>query len=104
MYGPERNDLVGVMLAKDMIFIDPEVLVSCLFLFIVVNQDEVPVVNFMNLFHRPFQMVWNDAKLGDVLKELKQGRAHMAFVRGIKENGLVNLFSSIILTPLSLER
>lgn len=75
VYGESRNDIVGLMLTKDMIFIDPE--------------DEVPIVNFMNLFHRPFQMVWNDDKLGEVLKGLKQGHAHLAFVRGIKENGLV---------------
>jgi hypothetical protein len=49
-------------------------------------------------------MVWNDDKLGEVLKILKQGRAHMAFVRGIKENGLVLPSLYLLLLTMATER
>jgi metal transporter CNNM len=52
VYGKDRSDIVGVMLAKDLIFIDPE--------------DETPVRNFISLFGRPYITVWSDDKLGHV--------------------------------------
>eukprot|EP00602_Paraphysomonas_sp_CaronLab_P000396 CAMPEP_0185032998 /NCGR_PEP_ID=MMETSP1103-20130426/21585_1 /TAXON_ID=36769 /ORGANISM="Paraphysomonas bandaiensis, Strain Caron Lab Isolate" /LENGTH=635 /DNA_ID=CAMNT_0027569117 /DNA_START=55 /DNA_END=1959 /DNA_ORIENTATION=- len=72
VYGRDRNDIVGVLLAKDLIFIDPE--------------DETPVRNFITLFGRPYQVVWHDSNLGEVLKAFKQGKGHLAFARAVKEN------------------
>mmetsp|Transcript_1144 Transcript_1144/g.1853 ORF Transcript_1144/g.1853 Transcript_1144/m.1853 type:complete len:655 (-) Transcript_1144:172-2136(-) len=73
VYGRDRNDIAGVLLAKDLIFIDPE--------------DETPVRNFITLFGRPYQVVWHDSNLGEVLKAFKQGKGHLAFARAVKDNG-----------------
>lgn len=39
--------------------------------------------DFVDIFGRGVHVVWPDDKLGDVLRELKQGRSHMALVRGV---------------------
>lgn len=57
------------MFTKDLIFIDPE--------------DATRVEDFVNIFGRDLLSVWQDDKLGDVLRELKTGRSHMALVRDV---------------------
>lgn len=57
------------MFVKDLIFIDPE--------------DGTRVADFIEIFGRALHVVWADDKLGDVLRELKQGRSHMALVRDV---------------------
>lgn len=52
IYDRDRNDVVGLILAKDLLFIDPE--------------DELPMRSFMTVFCRPIQTVWPDDKLNDV--------------------------------------
>jgi len=52
-----------------LIFIDPE--------------DETRVGDLLHIFGRGVHVVWPDDKLGDVLRELKQGRSHMALVRDV---------------------
>lgn len=63
--------MVGLILAKDLIFIDPD--------------DEVPMRNFLHLFSRPIQTVWPDEKLGDVLQKFRNSHGHMAVVRDVEE-------------------
>lgn len=60
------------MFVKDLIFIDPE--------------DETPIRNFIQIFGRGVHVVWPGDKLGDVLRELKQGRSHMALVRDVNND------------------
>jgi metal transporter CNNM len=64
-----QNNVVGLLLVKDLIFVDPE--------------DETRVADFVQIFGRKLGQVWPDDKLGDVLRELKTGRAHMALVRDV---------------------
>ncbi len=54
MYEKDRNDVVGLILAKDLLFIDPE--------------DELPMRSFMSLFCRPIQSVWPDDRLTEVIQ------------------------------------
>jgi hypothetical protein len=54
---------------KDLIFIDPE--------------DETRVADLIDIFGRSLHIVWVTDLLGDVLRELKQGRSHMALVRDV---------------------
>lgn len=61
--------MIGLLLVKDLIFIDPE--------------DETRLADFVQIFGRPLKFVWPDDKLGDVLRELKTGRSHMALVRDV---------------------
>lgn len=72
MYGPQgRDEIVGLLFVKDLIFVDPE--------------DETPVKRFVEILARSFEVVEDDDKLGDVLTIFKQGRGHMAIVRGVIE-------------------
>ncbi|KAG5192642.1 putative magnesium and cobalt efflux protein corC [Tribonema minus] len=73
VYGAGRDDIVGLVFTKDLIFIDPE--------------DETPVKNFVQIFGRGVQVVWPDQRLGEVLKLFKQGRGHMAIVRDVNSSG-----------------
>jgi hypothetical protein len=61
--------VIGLLFVKDLIFIDPE--------------DETRVADFVDIFGRGVHVVWPDDKLGDVLRELKRGRSHMAVVRDV---------------------
>ncbi len=39
--------------------------------------------SFIQIFGRAVILVWPDDRLGDVLRELKTGRSHMAIVRDV---------------------
>lgn len=54
---------------KDLIFIDPE--------------DATLVQDFVDIFGRGVHTVWPDDKLGEVLRDLKQGKSHMALVKDV---------------------
>eukprot|EP00542_Grammatophora_oceanica_P012062 CAMPEP_0194030466 /NCGR_PEP_ID=MMETSP0009_2-20130614/3936_1 /TAXON_ID=210454 /ORGANISM="Grammatophora oceanica, Strain CCMP 410" /LENGTH=737 /DNA_ID=CAMNT_0038670413 /DNA_START=215 /DNA_END=2429 /DNA_ORIENTATION=- len=69
VYEVSFNNVIGLLFVKDLIFIDPE--------------DETPVRSFVQIFGRGVHVVWPDDTLGDVLRELKQGRSHMALVRDV---------------------
>eukprot|EP00547_Thalassionema_nitzschioides_P001516 CAMPEP_0194207484 /NCGR_PEP_ID=MMETSP0156-20130528/6212_1 /TAXON_ID=33649 /ORGANISM="Thalassionema nitzschioides, Strain L26-B" /LENGTH=517 /DNA_ID=CAMNT_0038934257 /DNA_START=413 /DNA_END=1963 /DNA_ORIENTATION=+ len=67
-----QNNIIGLLFVKDLIFIDPE--------------DETPVRNFCQIFGRGVHVVWPDDNLGDVLRELKKGKSHMALVRDVNRD------------------
>jgi metal transporter CNNM len=71
-FRPLQNNVIGLLFVKDLIFIDPE--------------DETRVSDFVDIFGRGVHVVWPDDKLGDVLRELRQGRSHMALVRGVNND------------------
>lgn len=56
IYERDQNDVVGLILAKDLLFIDPE--------------DELPMRNFMSVFSRKIERVWPDQKLHEVILSL----------------------------------
>jgi metal transporter CNNM len=58
-----------LLFVKDLIFIDPE--------------DNTRIQDFVEIFGRALHTVWPDDTLGDVLRELRQGKSHMALVRGV---------------------
>jgi metal transporter CNNM len=66
-----KNNVVGLLFVKDLIFIDPE--------------DETSVSEFIEIFGRGVHVVWPDDNLGEVLRELKGGRSHMALVRDVNQ-------------------
>jgi len=69
VYEISRNNIIGLLFVKDLIFLDPE--------------DCVPVRSFIQIFGRSVHLVWPDELLGDVLKVLKKGKSHLAVVRGV---------------------
>lgn len=66
-----QNNVVGLLFVKDLIFVDPD--------------DETRVSEFIDIFGRGVHVVWPDDTLGDVLRELKNGRSHMALVRDVNK-------------------
>lgn len=72
-YGSDKNKIVGLILAKDLIFVDPE--------------DEPPVANFVELFGRRPLEVWSDDTLGDTLKLFQERRSHLAIVKRVNDEG-----------------
>ena len=74
VYGHDREDILGLLLVKDLIFIDPE--------------DATPVENFIKVFGRAVVgPVWEDQKLDEVLREFKKGAGHMAVVKDVDASG-----------------
>jgi metal transporter CNNM len=69
IYEISKSNVVGILLVKDLIFIDPE--------------DAVPIRSFIQIFGRSIHAVWPDDTLGEVLAELKKGRSHLAVVRDV---------------------
>ena len=61
--------MTGLLFVKDLIFVDPE--------------NNTRISDFIDIFGRSLHVVWVDDKLGDVLRELKKGRSHMALVRDV---------------------
>lgn len=73
VYDKDKNDIVGILLTKDLMLIDPK--------------DSTPVRNFMTLFGRVPIIVWADHKLGDMLNVFRQGGGHIAIVRDVNNSG-----------------
>ncbi|CAB9509237.1 Metal transporter CNNM4 [Seminavis robusta] len=73
VYEVSKNNVIGLLFVKDLIFIDPE--------------DTVPLRQFVQVFGRGVHVVWPVDKLGDVLRELRGGRSHMALVRDVVSVG-----------------
>ena len=63
VYEIVRNNVIGLLFVKDLIFLDPE--------------DDVSVRSFIQIFGRNVHNVWPDDTLGDVLAELKKGKSHL---------------------------
>ncbi|KAL7578316.1 hypothetical protein ACA910_012727 [Epithemia clementina (nom. ined.)] len=75
VFNIDKNNVIGLLFVKDLIFIDPE--------------DNTRVSDFVDIFGRGLHVVWPDDSLGDVLRELKSGKSHMALVRDVRnEDGL----------------
>jgi metal transporter CNNM len=77
------DDVVGLMLVKDLIFIDPD--------------DETPIANFLTVFGRTIQTVWPDQGLHEALQVFRQGKGHLAIVRDVnnKSNELDPFYFSV---------
>jgi metal transporter CNNM len=78
VYDKDENDIISLILAKDLIFVDPE--------------DEIPISNFLDLFGRKPIFVWHDDKLGETLSTFRNERAHLALVRDVENEGDVSHF------------
>jgi metal transporter CNNM len=67
--GADQNDVVGMILTKDLIMIDPE--------------DGHTVMAAMQLFGRNVHQVYPNMKLPDVLQDFKSGSGHLAVVMDV---------------------
>ncbi|KAH9162578.1 hypothetical protein LEN26_000906 [Aphanomyces euteiches] len=73
VWGKDKNDIVGLIFVKDLIFADPE--------------EETTLLNFVHVFGRGVHRVWPDSTLGDVLQAFKMGRTHLALVHDVNNDG-----------------
>merc|ERR550525_305238 len=67
VYGKDKNDYVGVLHTKDLMFADPE--------------DEMKLGDFINIFERKVNTFFKETKLTEVLKSFKTGKTHLGLVR-----------------------
>lgn len=59
-YGNSDNDVIGVVVTKDLIFVDPE--------------DAMPLREFLKVFGRPVERFMMDDTCGEALSRFKRGR------------------------------
>jgi metal transporter CNNM len=76
VYGNDRDDIMGLLFTKDLIFVDPE--------------DETSIKEILQIFGRVPQVVWPDQSLGEVIKIFKKGGGHMALVKDVNSEGAVS--------------
>lgn len=65
----ENPEIVGLILAKDLLFVDPE--------------DGLPLRSFFSLFSRPITFVDKNQKLAETLRIFRQSRSHLAVVSDV---------------------
>ena len=73
VYGCDRNNIVGLLLVKDLIMIDPE--------------DNTSVKQLVPFFGRGIHSVFDDQKLNEVLKIFKMGKGHLGMVQRVNNDG-----------------
>lgn len=69
-----QETLAGMVLAKDLILLDPE--------------DEIPVSTLVQLFEHKLVTTFSDASLADMLREFQTGLSHLAIVRDVDNSGM----------------
>ncbi len=114
VFDSDPDDIIGLILAKDLIFVDAEVClhtphslilsdsVVLMTHFYCLSQDETPVRNFIELFGRKPAVVWHDDKLGETLSKFKAERAHMAIVRDVVSEGTVSALPTCMCPQLMI--
>jgi metal transporter CNNM len=69
VYGRDRHDYKGLLITRDLMLADPE--------------DEMRLGDFIQIFQRKVDTVFEDTKLAHVLNRFKKGESHMALVRQV---------------------
>ena len=67
------DNIVGLLIVKDLILLDPE--------------EETPVSTILQCYPHPIEKVFPDSHLKELLQIMKSGRAHMAIVHDIINEG-----------------
>jgi len=71
VYGDTVNDIVGVLVTKDLIFVNPE--------------DKMPLLQFLKVFGRQVERFYGDDTCGEALRRFKRGRAHLGLVERVND-------------------
>ena len=69
VYNKSENDIMGVLVTKDLIFVDPE--------------DAMPLEQFLKVFGRHIELFFSSDTCGEALTRFKSGTAHMGLVREV---------------------
>ena len=74
VYDRERNNIVHILFAKDLMFIDPD--------------DNMPLAMVCEFYNNDVNFVFHDTPLNVVFNEFKSGeKGHMAFVQDVNTSG-----------------
>ncbi|EQC36146.1 hypothetical protein SDRG_06262 [Saprolegnia diclina VS20] len=73
VYGRSRNDVLGLLFIKDLVFVDPN--------------EPISALHFVHIFGRGIHRVWPDTNLGDLLKAFKMGHSRLALVQDVNNAG-----------------
>ena len=80
VYDGERENVVHILLAKDLLFIDPD--------------DKKPLEEICNFYNKPFIRAEKDKPLNQMLNEFKTGeKGHLAIVKSSEENMAIGLIT-----------
>jgi len=71
VFNRNRNHIVGLLVTKDLIFVDPE--------------DASPLDHFLSVFGRRIERLFTDTKATQAFKVFKTGKAHMSLVQELVE-------------------
>jgi len=78
VYDDEESNIVSVLMAKDLLFIDPD--------------DKKPLAEVCGFYKTPFILAEKDTHLNKMLNEFKTGeKGHMAIVKGDEDSGAIGL-------------
>ena len=87
MYEGERSNIVAVMLAKDMAFVDPD--------------DCTPIKTLCHFYQNPWSFVFEDVTLDVMLREFKEGGFRPVtfdgYIRGLRKYVITATCSSMYL-------
>jgi Mg2+/Co2+ transporter CorB len=73
VYEETKSNIVGVLYAKDLAFVDPD--------------DEMPLKQVLNFYNRELTSVYNDTKLDELLEQFAGGQCHLALVNIVVQEG-----------------
>ena len=80
VYDGERENIVHILLAKDLLFIDPD--------------DKKPLEEICNFYNKPFIRAEKDKPLNQMLNEFKTGeKGHLAIVKASEDNSAIGLIT-----------
>ena len=80
VYEGERENIVHILLAKDLLFIDPD--------------DKKPLEEICNFYNKPFIRAEKDKPLNQMLNEFKTGeKGHLAIVKATEDNTAIGLIT-----------
>lgn len=71
VFDQDRTNIVAVLFAKDLAFVDPD--------------DKVPIKTLCEYYNHEVKFLFQDQTLDLAFNEFKQGKSHMAFVVRISE-------------------
>jgi len=71
IYEKSKQSIVGLLFVKDLALLNPDA--------------KTPIRELLTFFNRPLPRVFSDVRLGEMLKQFKEGRSHMAVVRHVEE-------------------
>ncbi|XP_028304482.1 metal transporter CNNM4-like isoform X3 [Gouania willdenowi] len=82
VYEDERSNIVNVLFAVDLTFVDPN--------------DCIPLKTITQFYNHPVHFVFHNTKLDSMLEEFKKGKSHLAIVQKLNNEGEGDPFYKVL--------